>query len=100
MTGNTSMVFTGMRLQPLSDVRCRFGDLNVEVNATVEDSHTLRAVSPYHWNSGRQRWNLRAASQQVVQHRIPLPFRFIPSHPISSHLIRSYPISSHLSHHI
>ena len=65
MGGNTSVVVSGMRFEPLGPTRCRFGELNLEVNSTVDDPRTLRIVSPAHWNSGGQRWNLRAASQQV-----------------------------------
>ena len=47
--GNTSLAVTGMRLQPLGDVRCRYGVLNPQVNATVVASTSIACVSPPHW---------------------------------------------------
>ena len=49
-TGNTSIVVSGFRFQDLGDVRCRLGDLNEEVNASLSDEATLHCVSPRHWS--------------------------------------------------
>ena len=49
LTGNTSLVARGLRFQPLGDVRCRFGPLNEEVNATIDEEHMIRCISPAHW---------------------------------------------------
>ena len=50
LSGNTSIAVSGLRLHPLGDVRCRFGVLNAEVNATITDEHSLACVSPSNWN--------------------------------------------------
>ena len=51
LTGNTSMRLDTELLQPLGDVRCRFGDypLTSESNATIQDPSVTLCVSPAHW---------------------------------------------------
>ena len=49
LTGNTSLVARGLRFSSLGDVRCRFGPLNEEVNATIDEEQSIRCVSPAHW---------------------------------------------------
>ena len=48
--GNSSLSLTGLRLESLGDVRCRFGVLNAEVNATIDSDTHARCVSPPHWH--------------------------------------------------
>ena len=47
--GNTSLLVETEQLQPLGDVRCRFGRWNLEMDATLEGPSRLRCLSPTHW---------------------------------------------------
>jgi len=50
--GNTSIMIQGFALAAFGDLRCRFGSLNEETNATLtSDSavQTIRCASPPHW---------------------------------------------------
>jgi hypothetical protein len=64
LRGNTSLTVRGLRFQNLGDVRCRFGVLNTETNATIESEGVMRCVSPPHWH--------QQASSQAVDLAITL----------------------------
>ena len=50
LTGNTSVELRGALLQPLGDVRCRFGRaFNEEADGTVDQTGQVTCVSPPHW---------------------------------------------------
>ena len=65
LSGNTSMRIAGERLEPLGDVRCRFGDhpLTTEINATIEHPTLVTCVSPRHWE---QRYGSQHVEVQVT----------------------------------
>ena len=54
LSGNTSVVLRSELLQPLGDVRCRFGDAyNEEVHASLDEAASVvSCVSPPHWQQG------------------------------------------------
>lgn len=64
LAGNSSMAIHGMRFQDLGDVRCRFGVLNTEVNATISSEAQMACVSPPHWH--------QQASAQTVELEVTL----------------------------
>ena len=51
LAGNTTVRLDADKLQPLGDVRCRFGDypLTEEMNATIIRPSLVQCVSPPHW---------------------------------------------------
>ena len=64
LIGNTTMAVTGFRFQNLGDVRCRFGVLNTETNASIAGETHIDCVSPPHWS--------QVVSTQVVDLEITL----------------------------
>ena len=64
LRGNSSMTVSGLRFQHLGDLRCRFGVLNLETNATIVAGDTMLCASPPNWN--------QQASTQVVDLEVTL----------------------------
>ena len=58
-----------MRFVPLGDVRCRFGVLNEEADATLVDADTIECTSPPHW---RDAPGWKAPAPQPVEFEITL----------------------------
>jgi hypothetical protein len=53
LTGNTSMRIASRLVEPLGDVRCRFGDhpLTKQTNATILSASEVACASPPHWEA-------------------------------------------------
>ena len=64
LIGNSSMSITGFRFQHLGDVRCRFGVLNTETNASIAGETHMDCLSPPHWH--------QQPTQQAVDLQITL----------------------------
>ena len=78
LIGNSSMSVSGLRFQPLGDVRCRFGVLNAETNASISAESHMECLSPPHWH--------QQASQQTVDLQITLNGQdYLETHPHNSH---------------
>jgi len=58
------MTVLGFRFAHLGDVRCRFGVLNTETNASIAGEGSMTCISPPHWH--------QQASQQQVDLQITL----------------------------
>ena len=92
LQGGTTVEVTGNFVAlSLGDVRCSFGVLNVEVNATIVDSAAslLRCVSPQHWRLRGTGLPFTDAVAQPVEIRLTLNGQdYISATPEEEHRVR------------